>query len=157
MNSSPLLRELMTLVSQWGPEHVPNALSQSCFRTLALLCQDWVSMPVPFWLPRSDDQRIGRALRFVEEHLSTADEDGAAHAAAMSVRHFRRRFAEETGITWREYLLRARMLRGADLLGSSDRSIEDIAWDAGYHSVSAFTHAFRSFAGNAPSAYRRGR
>lgn len=154
MNASSLLRELITLVTQWGAEHEVSPLSQSCFQTLALLCRDWISQPMPFWLPRTDHAAIQKALRFVDDHLDSADESAAAHAAAMSERTFRRQFAASLGITWREYLVRARMMRAADLLGSSDRSVDDIAWETGYRSASAFTHAFRAFAGETPVAYR---
>ncbi len=155
MNSSPLLCELIGLVCQWGPEHRGSPLSESSFRTLALLCQDWISQPVPFWLPRTDHPGIQKALQFVDEHLDSANETMAAEAAAMSERNFRRQFAASVGIAWREYLQRARMMRAADLLGLSDRSVDDIAWETGYRSVSAFTHAFREFSGEAPAAYRR--
>ena len=75
----------------------------------------------------------------------------------MSERTFRRQFAAAMGLTWREYVLRARMMRAADLLGGTDRPVADIAWEAGYRSTSAFTQAFRSFSGHAPGGYRRGR
>lgn len=155
INSSPLLRELIGLVLQWGPDHQPSAVSESCFRTLALLCRDWIAEPMPFWLPRTDHPGIQKALLFVDENLDSANEAAAAQAAAMSERNFRRQFTAAVGITWREYLLRARMMRAADLLGSSDRSVDDIAWATGYGSASAFTHAFREFSGEPPAAYRR--
>lgn len=155
MTASPLLRELIALVSQWGPEHHVSPVSESCFRSLALLSRDWISAPMPFWLPRTDHPAIQKSLLFVDEHLDSANEPGAARAAAMSERNFRRQFAASVGITWREYLLRARMMRAVDLLGSSDRSVDDIAWETGYRSVSAFTHAFREFSGEGPAAFRR--
>ena len=157
MNASPLLRELIGAASRRGPKHAPTPVSESRFRTLALLCLEWIADPVPFWLPRTDHPRIRRALRFVEDHLSSADEANAAKAAAMPERTFRRQFAAAMGLTWREYVLRARMTRAADLLGDTDRPVADIAREAGYRSTSAFTQAFRSFSGNAPAAYRRGR
>lgn len=73
----------------------------------------------------------------------------------MSERTFRRHFTRDTGMTWREYVLRARMMRAADLLGSTGRSVADIAWETGYQSVSAFSECFRTFAGHPPGAYRR--
>ena len=155
LNASPLLREMVAWVSRWGPDHQPDPVSLSCFRTLGLLCLEWMADPLPFWLPSTQHPHVRRALRYVDDHLEGANEEGAAAAAAMSLRTFRRHFAEATGLTWREYLQRARMLRAADLLVSPDRSIADVAWEVGYRSVSAFSQAFTGFAGESPGVFRR--
>lgn len=157
MHASPLLRELIDEVKGWGPDHLETPLSQSCFRALAQLCLKWIADPTPFWLPRSDHPGIAEALRYVEKNLRSVDESSAAKAAAMSERTFRRHFTVTVGLTWREYLLRARMMWAADLLGGTRRTVADIAWETGYRSVSAFTEAFQAFSGHAPGVYRRSR
>jgi transcriptional regulator GlxA family with amidase domain len=75
-------------------------------------------------------------------------------AVGISDRNLRRRFAA-TGMTWREYLGASRILRSMALLAEAPRSVTAIAADVGFDSVSSFTRAFRAFAGESPTAYRR--
>jgi AraC-like DNA-binding protein len=151
----PLLRELLTRALAWGPAHKPNALSRSFFRTIALLCAEWVRAPVAFWLPDAGDERLRESMRWVEGHLREADERKAAAAAGTSPRTFRRQFQEATAMAWREYITRARLLRAAELLTSSGENIAEIAWSVGYQSAPAFAKAFQRFAGQTPAEYRR--
>ena len=90
------------------------------------------------------------ALKFVETRLSEATEVGAVEAAGMSVRTFRRQFREATGVSWREYVIRARMLRAAEELTSTGQSVVKTACRAGYRSVAVFSKAFHGFKGRRP-------
>jgi AraC-like DNA-binding protein len=153
--ASPLLSEMLTRALDWGPGHEPTALSRSFFRTLALLCIEWVRSPVAFWLPGVEDPGIREAVRWVDSHLCQADEIAAAAVAGVSVRTFRRQFPEAAGMEWREYITRARLLRAAEHLASSSQSIAEIAWSVGYQSAPAFANAFYKFAGQTPGEYRR--
>ena len=59
-------------------------------------------------------------------------------------------------MTWRAYLLQARLLRAMALLAEpGGRSVLDVAHRVGFGSVSAFTRAFRAATGETPSGYRR--
>jgi AraC family transcriptional activator of mtrCDE len=75
--------------------------------------------------------------------------------AAMSRATFIRRFQAATGMTFGQFLTRARLMIAADLLTNSDRNIAGIAAQVGYQSESAFTRAFRAATGETPSRFRR--
>jgi len=64
-------------------------------------------------------------------------------------------FRRHAGTTPGDYLLRARLERGASMLATGDRPIADIALDCGFSEHSAFTRAFRRLRGTSPSAYRQ--
>jgi AraC family transcriptional activator of mtrCDE len=80
---------------------------------------------------------------------------GLARVAGVSratlVRHFSA--AADMGVA--EFLTRTRMTIAADLLASTDRSLDDIAAAVGYSSASAFGKAFRGVTGTTPSRLRR--
>ncbi|KPV51254.1 AraC family transcriptional regulator, partial [Kouleothrix aurantiaca] len=78
-----------------------------------------------------------------------------AQVAGVSERTLARRFADEAGMPWREFLLRARMIRAMELLASSAQALAEVAYSTGFESVSAFSTAFRRFSGETPASYRR--
>lgn len=77
-----------------------------------------------------------------------------ATAMGASTRTIRRKFLEETGMSFRDWSARARMNAALPLLASA-RSVEHIAGEVGYASGSAFIVAFRSRYGQTPDQYRR--
>ena len=59
------------------------------------------------------------------------------------------------GMSWRTYLLHARMLQAMAQLAAPDQGVQQTASAVGFDSLSAFTRAFTRFAGEAPSGYHR--
>ena len=73
---------------------------------------------------------------------------------AVSERTLRRLFADTLGISWRTYLLHARMLRAMALLAAPGQSVQEVSRAVGFESLSSFTRSFAQFCGETPSAYR---
>lgn len=78
-----------------------------------------------------------------------------ADHAGLEERTFQRRFRAATGLTTTRYAQRLRIAHAQDLLQLSDRSIEQVAWDAGYADPVSFRKVFLRITGLSPSAYRR--
>ncbi|WP_405801074.1 GlxA family transcriptional regulator [Streptomyces sp. NBC_01506] len=78
-----------------------------------------------------------------------------ARHAAVSPRTFSRRFAEDTGYTPMQWVMRARVDAARELLERSELSIEQIATDVGLGTGANLRTHFRSTLGTTPSAYRR--
>lgn len=69
--------------------------------------------------------------------------------------YFSRIFKEEEGITFVAYRTGLKMKRAADLIDNREKSIADIAEEAGYQDVSHFNRVFKKHTGMIPSDYRR--
>jgi AraC-like DNA-binding protein len=74
---------------------------------------------------------------------------------SVSERTLRRLFQDTLGLSWRTYLLHARMLRAMALLAAPGQSVQETSTAVGFDSLSAFTRAFTQFCGETPSTYRK--
>lgn len=101
-------------------------------------------------------ERILRVLLHIQANLDEPlSLEELARIAYFSPFHFHRIFKGMVGEPVKEHIRRLRMERSVWHLRSTDRSILDIALDAGYETHESFTRAFRSKFGDAPSVFRR--
>ncbi|WP_313805484.1 AraC family transcriptional regulator [Sphingobium sp.] len=80
-----------------------------------------------------------------------------AAQAGVTPAHFCRIFKKATGVSPHQYVMRARLDRAQQMLEQSDTPMATIAEALGFTSQSHFTRAFRQFAGETPSDFRRRR
>ena len=77
-----------------------------------------------------------------------------ADSAGFSPKYFCRVFHEITHYTPMEYLNQYRINRAAEMLLSTDESIEDIAYDCGVNDISYFIKLFKRYKNKTPLKYR---
>lgn len=111
----------------------------------------------PLGLPFPDDQRLAQLCRqFVKNPAATVGIDDWARDIGMSRRSFTRFFRAQTGlsfVTWRQQAcLFASLPRLAD-----GEPITNVALDAGYENMAAFTTMFRRMLGSSPSIWLKAR
>jgi transcriptional regulator GlxA family with amidase domain len=112
----------------------------------------FIERPVPEAGATSTGAARAWALERLHEPLTLRQ---MAECEAMSVRTFTRRFREEVGTSPQRWLLHQRVERARHLLERSDRSVDQVAADAGFGSASAMRMHFQAVLGVSPSAYRR--
>ncbi len=103
----------------------------------------------------SEVPAVTKARAFIAEHLgeSIALSD-AARAANMSSFHFCKVFKAALGVTFTDYLSRARVEKTKQLLIDPHKRVSEAAYEVGFQSLSQFNRAFRRITGETPSAYR---
>ena len=103
----------------------------------------------------AESGRIWKARNFIHEHsgeqLSLAR---VAKAADTSANYLSEKFKEAVGINFVKYVARARYEEAATLLGNSDLRVSEIAFAAGFQSLSQFNRVFKNLSGKSPSEYR---
>ncbi len=104
---------------------------------------------------RDYQRRMLRVLVHVQQHL---DEPLAlselAALACFSPYHFHRIFRGMVGESVKEYVRRLRLERAAGRLKSGELPVTEIALEAGYEGLEAFSRSFRSAFGTPPSRFR---
>ncbi|MGW5045593.1 GlxA family transcriptional regulator [Streptomyces griseoluteus] len=92
------------------------------------------------------------ALGRLHEPLQLRD---LAEREAMSVRTFTRRFREEVGVSPGQWLTAQRVELARQLLESTDRSVDQVARDAGFGTAQSMRQHLQQALGVTPTAYRR--
>lgn len=96
--------------------------------------------------------KMNAAIAYIEENISTnLNTKNIAKIADSSTYHFQRMFAYMTGIPLSEYIRRRKMSLAVADLKDDAMKIIDVALKYGYQSPTAFTRAFKSVHGIAPS------
>jgi AraC-like DNA-binding protein len=152
----PLIREMMIYARRWpivGAE--PDPTADGFFRTLGHLVAEALDHEAPLSLPTATDPIVAAAAAYTQEHLDAVTADEVSRAVGVSERTLRRQFRATLGLSWRDYLLRARLLRAMALLAEPGPSVLEVSTTVGFDSASAFARAFAERCGQSPSAYRR--
>ena len=106
----------------------------------------------------AEPESITKARKYVRdnltEHISLEE---AAQAAGLSTHHFCKVFRKIVGITFIDYVNRARVDLARDRLLNPHARISEIAFDCGYQSLSQFNRCFRAVTGENPTDYRHQR
>lgn len=111
----------------------------------------------PLFVPLPTDSRLKR----ITDGLMAQPGDGRdfeawARESGASSRTLARLFRRETGLSFREWRARLRLMSGLQRLAAGD-SVTTVALDVGYSGPSAFIAAFREFTGHTPGEYLRHR
>ncbi|CAN5115883.1 transcriptional regulator FtrA [soil metagenome] len=85
----------------------------------------------------------------------TVSVQAMAAQAAMSERHFLRRFSETTGTTPKAWLQQMRIARAREMIEAGGSGVERIAEHCGFASIETFRVAFRKIVGVPPGSYRQ--
>jgi AraC-like DNA-binding protein/quercetin dioxygenase-like cupin family protein len=153
---SPLIREMMIYALRWPIDRaVGDDESDNFFHTLANLVAEALDHEAPLSLPTSEHPIVAAAMSFTKAHLASVSVDEVSRAVSVSERTLRRLFQDTLGLSWRTYVLHARMLRAMALLAGPGQSVQDTASTVGFDSLSSFTRAFAQFCGETPSNYRK--
>ncbi|WP_203842991.1 GlxA family transcriptional regulator [Winogradskya humida] len=112
------------------------------------------------YVPRSVPEPLGERFAATREwalhHLGeTITLSAMAQHAAVSARTFSRRFADDTGHTPMQWIMRARIDVARELLERSQRTVEQIATDVGLGTGSNLRRHFQHILGTTPTDYRR--
>lgn len=113
----------------------------------------YVEQPLP---TDGSGHRLSDALEWAQKHLKQAiTVDDLAARSLMTRRTFTRNFRQITGTTLSQWLLHQRLALARRQLETTDRSIEQIASDAGFGSAVSLRQHFAAVLHTSPSTYRR--
>jgi AraC-like DNA-binding protein len=152
----PLVREMILHAVRWPIDRRDrDVAAERFFTAMADVVKDSFDEERPLALPTSTHPVLVAAADHVRDHLGETTVPGLSSAVGVSERTLRRLVRSELGITCREYLLQARLLKAMALLARPGQTVLGAATDVGFSSGSAFARVFIERCGESPSAYRR--
>ena len=100
---------------------------------------------------------VSRARAFLSQHYSDPNLmlQDVAGEVGMSQSHFSTVFAQETGITFTQYLTALRIGKAKELLSATQMRSSEIAFAVGYNDAHYFSYLFKKQTGATPSEYRK--
>jgi AraC-like DNA-binding protein len=141
MNVSPLLRELILKAISIGA--LDSAVPEQSRLIDVILDQLDERETVPLQLKMPSDVRAARVAAMLEAEPASNEALGAiAKRAGASTRTIERLFRVETGVSFREWRQRLRLIHALRLLAAGE-SVTNVALEVGYSSTSAFIAMFR--------------
>ncbi|HWD93561.1 MAG TPA: AraC family transcriptional regulator [Verrucomicrobiae bacterium] len=98
---------------------------------------------------------ITRAKEYIHQHLTEEMSLGqVAKAVNTSTFYFCKLFKKVTGINFTDYLSRLRIEKSKNLLLNPNLRVSEIAFDAGFQSLTHFNRVFKKILGQSPTEYR---
>jgi two-component system response regulator YesN len=99
--------------------------------------------------------KLSRAFLYIRQHLyGELGLEQVADEVGLSPQYLSKRFREEYGKTFTEYVTTERIHRAKFLLGTTTRSIKSICTGAGYPDANYFSRVFKKETGLTPQQYR---
>lgn len=107
---------------------------------------------------RAEPVAIWKARKYIEEH--SGEELSLTKVASvvnMNANYLSENFKQVTGVNFVAYVARTRFANACDLMRNSNLRITDVAFAAGFQSLSQFNRVFRRLSGKSPTQFRAGR
>ncbi|MFD1139517.1 helix-turn-helix domain-containing protein [Larkinella insperata] len=111
--------------------------------------------PLPIVLPVTDNERLLPVIHYIHQHLGDPLQlPEVAERFGFSVRSLSRLFRKAINSSFGQYLKLCRIIRGMEELLQTDKSVSEIAYDAGYTSLSTFSNTFLKLVNQRPGDFR---
>lgn len=130
---------------------------QSVLRLLSIFAEHLglVANQLAIQASHAEPASVVKAQQFMRDHhgerLALGD---VARAVHMSTFYFCKTFKKATGLTFTDYLSRVRIEKARELLLNPQARISEVAYEAGFQSLTHFNRTFHRVLGASPSEYR---
>ena len=158
--SDPEIRDLLSGIFQEYQEkrlYAPQLINAYMSACLILLLRRYEGS---VRLPRTENfywkHQYSAILSYIQAHFSTVRLCDLSEKYHYSEKQIRRIVSTATGLSYSDLIARLKMERAVQLLRQEDVSMESIASETGYTTVSSFYRAFSTYYGCTPGVYQRG-
>jgi len=101
------------------------------------------------------EKKVERIKSFIKRNYSESSLEIIAEEMCLSPKYISRMFREQTGESYRDFHLKARMDAAKHLLESTSFNIDEISYKLGYQNPESFMRMFKRLERVTPTQYRR--
>jgi len=99
---------------------------------------------------------VARAIGFMNRHFGEElNLERLVEASRVSKRSLIRHFRNTTGASPMQFLQRVRVAKAKEMLRAQERSVTQVAMNAGFNDAAYFAYVFKRHTGRTPTDYRR--
>lgn len=99
---------------------------------------------------------MDRAISYIQNHLTDKlSVEEIAATAGYSASYFSHLFAQETGMSPYQFVMKSRVEHSQQLLKTTRLAVQEIAFQCGFNSAANFCYTFRRMTGVSPHEYRK--
>lgn len=156
-SSANCMRIIDELLSENQSYEISGELYKTCLliELLISLIRDFHSIPL-MTHNKSHDNTIQMALLYIERNFRTnITLEKLAGIYHLNPSYFSKKFKEECGTGFKEYLSNLRIVHSEKLLLETKKSITEISFECGFESSNYYGDAFRKKNGISPSKFRQ--
>ncbi|CAI8897563.1 Transcriptional regulator, AraC family [Chryseobacterium sp. IT-36CA2] len=155
--ATELLIQMIKYTEIWDERHVISTDENFEFLVaLKKILPKTHQQPLPIILPATKNKMTRNIVSYlectIEEKHSLAS---ISKKFGLSERSLSRLFKTDLDISFLQYLKTLRIIKAIELLLNTNKSINEIAYNVGYNSVSSFSDTFREFTRSRPSDLRK--
>ncbi|WP_319501709.1 AraC family transcriptional regulator [uncultured Draconibacterium sp.] len=122
----------------------------------SLIADLLTELPESNWDLISNDHRIIKCLRFIEENIANdLSNPTLAEKAKMATNAFIRLFSNEVGVSVQKYVRNKRIDSACIILHHSNLSIDEVALKTGFADRYHFSRIFKQSTGISPARYKK--
>lgn len=101
-----------------------------------------------------DDMQL--AVKYIVDHyMEPVKLDDVAHILGLNPSYFSTKFKNSTGIKFSDYLCHIRVTHAEGLLQTTEKSLQEIAYECGFINSNYFGDTFKKINNISPKAYRK--
>jgi AraC-like DNA-binding protein/ligand-binding sensor protein len=169
--NEPKFRRVAKLLASWGMKLDQKVLREAYFQTrvvsnkqhaaaaklLGIFAEHLAMMSNQILLQRENAEppMISRAKNFIRDHYAeNLRLSQVARFVNTSPFYFCKLFKRNTGLNFCKYLSLLRIESSKHLLNNPQLRVSEIAYDAGFQSLTHFNRVFRNTVGQSPTEYR---
>ena len=143
--------------SYFSSRVVPPVQHESVVKLLSIFADHLAMLSNQIIVRRQNAEPPGitRAKEYIEQHQGDGLRLGdVAKAAHISPFYFCKMFKKATGLNFTDYVARVRIETAKNLLLNPNLRVSEIAFEAGFQSLTHFNRVFRGIVGESPTEYR---
>ncbi|MBW3523347.1 MULTISPECIES: helix-turn-helix domain-containing protein [Chryseobacterium] len=155
--ASELLIQMIKYTEIWDERHV-TSMDENFEFLIALkkILPGTHKQPLPIILPVTQNKQMLRIVNYLENTIEEKHSlTSISKKFGLSERSLSRLFKTDMDISFLQYLKTLRIIKAIELLLNTNKSINEIADEVGYSSISSFSDTFREFTRSRPTDLRK--
>lgn len=150
-----LLFQMIKYTEKWEGSVVQGDIRYQFLTTIKNILPENSTRMLPIALPFTENDRMQVIVKYIDSNIADPHTiQSISGRFGLSDRSLSRLFQATLGISFLQYLKLLRIIKALEMILQTDKSMSEIAYAIGYHSLSAFSNTFYQLTRLRPSDFK---